>query len=162
MPLWLLECLLQNKTPSVPLTKVSFVLLPFKEPGVEPLPELLNTYVRFPLAYTLDTEGFMRQLCRQQSKLTASRFLRVRKLTVHVSYPYVADLSRIADRPSRSKTSSRRLRMVAPLPCLRAPHLGPHSTAVRWLPDAHANMTLALAQTRCMRSSAMASCYRLT
>ena len=41
MPLWLLECLLQNKTPSVPLTKVSFVLLPFKEPGVEPLPELL-------------------------------------------------------------------------------------------------------------------------
>lgn len=99
MPLWLLECLLQNKTPSVPLTKVSFVLLPFKEPGVEPLPELLNTYVRFPLAYPLDTEGFMRQLCRQQSKLTASRFLRVRKLTVHVSYPYVADLSRMLIAP---------------------------------------------------------------
>ncbi|KAI1787218.1 hypothetical protein LXA43DRAFT_1030141 [Ganoderma leucocontextum] len=63
MPLWLLECILQNKTPATQVTKVSFVLLPFKEAGVEPLPELLNT---------------------QQSKLTASRFLRVRKLTVHV------------------------------------------------------------------------------
>ncbi|PIL26820.1 transporter [Ganoderma sinense ZZ0214-1] len=63
MPLWSLECVLQNKIPPIQVTKVSFVLLPFKEPGVEPLPELLNT---------------------QQSKLTASRFLRVRKLTVHV------------------------------------------------------------------------------
>ncbi|KAI0357265.1 hypothetical protein OH77DRAFT_1519667 [Trametes cingulata] len=63
MPLWLLECLLQNKTPSIPITKVSFVLLPYKEPDGEQLPELLNT---------------------AQSKLTASRFLRVRKLTNHV------------------------------------------------------------------------------
>lgn len=27
MPLWLLECLLQNKVPSIPITKISFVLL---------------------------------------------------------------------------------------------------------------------------------------
>ena len=45
MPLWLLECLLQNKIPALQVTKVSFVLLPFKEAGVEPLPELLNTCV---------------------------------------------------------------------------------------------------------------------
>ncbi|KAI8976307.1 hypothetical protein BD414DRAFT_539301 [Trametes punicea] len=63
MPLWLLECLLQNKVPSIPITKISFVLLPYKEPDGEQLPELLNT---------------------AQSKLTASRFLRVRKLTNHV------------------------------------------------------------------------------
>ncbi|KAI0659996.1 hypothetical protein C8Q70DRAFT_977330 [Cubamyces menziesii] len=63
MPMWLLECLLQNKVPSIPITKLSFVLLPYKEPDGEQLPELLNT---------------------AQSKLTASRFLRVRKLTNHV------------------------------------------------------------------------------
>ena len=45
MPLWLLECLLQNKIPPVSITKVSFVLLPYKEPDGEQLPELLNTYV---------------------------------------------------------------------------------------------------------------------
>ncbi len=45
MPLWSLECLLQNKIPALQVMKVSFVLLPFKEAGVEPLPELLNTYV---------------------------------------------------------------------------------------------------------------------
>ncbi|KAI0707436.1 hypothetical protein C8T65DRAFT_740369 [Cerioporus squamosus] len=63
MPMWLLECLLLNKVPAIPVTKISFVLLPYKEPDGETLPELLNT---------------------QQSKLTASRFLRVRKLTLHV------------------------------------------------------------------------------
>ncbi|KAH9938898.1 uncharacterized protein BXZ73DRAFT_44505 [Epithele typhae] len=63
MPLWLLECLLQNKTPAIPITKIGFVLLPHQEPDGELLPELLNT---------------------AQSKLTASRFLRVRKLTHHV------------------------------------------------------------------------------
>ncbi|KAI0667157.1 hypothetical protein C8Q78DRAFT_982656 [Trametes maxima] len=63
MPMWLLECLLQNKVPAIPIVKVSFVLLPYREPEGEALPELLNT---------------------AQSKLTASRFLRVRKLTNHV------------------------------------------------------------------------------
>ncbi|PCH34582.1 hypothetical protein WOLCODRAFT_27311 [Wolfiporia cocos MD-104 SS10] len=65
MPYWLLEYLLANRAPPVPVTKVSFVLLPFpnKDPHGEQLPELLNT---------------------AQSKLTASRFLRVRKLTNHV------------------------------------------------------------------------------
>ncbi|KAL4250924.1 WD repeat WDR48 family protein [Abortiporus biennis] len=65
MPMWLLEFLLLNKTPPVSVTKVSFVLLPYptKDPDEEQLPELLNT---------------------AQAKLTASRFLRVRKLTNHV------------------------------------------------------------------------------
>lgn len=43
MPLWLLECLLQNKVPTIPITKISFVLLPYQEPDGEQLPELLNT-----------------------------------------------------------------------------------------------------------------------
>ena len=30
MPLWLLECLLQNKVPATQITKISFVLLPYK------------------------------------------------------------------------------------------------------------------------------------
>ena len=45
LPLWLLECLLQNKVPAIPVSKISFVLLPYKEPEGEQLPELLNTYV---------------------------------------------------------------------------------------------------------------------
>ncbi|KAJ6591528.1 hypothetical protein DFH09DRAFT_1306267 [Mycena vulgaris] len=65
MPLWLAEALLLNRMPSAPpQIKLSFVLLPWVgRDGEEPLPELLNT---------------------TQSKLTASRFLRVRKLVVHV------------------------------------------------------------------------------
>ena len=42
MPIWLLECLLMNKMPPVPVHKISFVLLPWPHDG-EPLPELLNT-----------------------------------------------------------------------------------------------------------------------
>ncbi|KAH7906675.1 hypothetical protein BJ138DRAFT_1162084, partial [Hygrophoropsis aurantiaca] len=65
LPQWLLEYLLLNKVATVPLVKISFVLLPW--PNTDPdrvqLPELLNT---------------------AQSKLTASKFLRVRKLTHHV------------------------------------------------------------------------------
>ncbi|KAJ2918916.1 hypothetical protein MD484_g1508, partial [Candolleomyces efflorescens] len=47
MPLWLAEYLLLNKVPpAAPPAKVSFILLPWtKDPDVEPLPELLNTYV---------------------------------------------------------------------------------------------------------------------
>ncbi|KAG0697829.1 hypothetical protein DFH29DRAFT_811144 [Suillus ampliporus] len=65
IPLWLAEYLLFNKITSPPVVKVSFVLLPWPgtEPGYVQLPELLNT---------------------SQSKLTSSRFLRVRKLTHHV------------------------------------------------------------------------------
>lgn len=65
MPFWLLEYLLINRAPPIPAIKISFVLLPWKpsNPDEEILPELLNT---------------------AQSKLTASRFLRVRKLTHHV------------------------------------------------------------------------------
>ncbi|KAJ7446692.1 hypothetical protein FB451DRAFT_1536921, partial [Mycena latifolia] len=65
MPLWLVEYLLLNHMPSAPpQVKISFVLLPWVgRDGEETLPELLNT---------------------AQSKLTASRFLRVRKLVVHV------------------------------------------------------------------------------
>ncbi|KAF8880654.1 hypothetical protein BD779DRAFT_1675814 [Infundibulicybe gibba] len=66
MPLWLLEYLLQNKAPATPVPpKLSFILLPYptKDSDEEQLPELLNT---------------------TQSKLTASRQLRVRKLVIHV------------------------------------------------------------------------------
>ncbi|KAJ7760582.1 hypothetical protein B0H16DRAFT_1369841 [Mycena metata] len=66
MPLWLVEYLLLHRMPSTPpQIKISFVLLPWvgKDGSNEQLPELLNT---------------------TQSKLTASRFLRVRKLTLHV------------------------------------------------------------------------------
>ncbi|KAF7309790.1 WD-REPEATS-REGION domain-containing protein [Mycena indigotica] len=66
MPLWLLEYLLLHRMPSTPpQVKLSFVLLPWidKDNQDDQLPELLNT---------------------TQSKLTASRFLRVRKLLVHV------------------------------------------------------------------------------
>ncbi|EMD31556.1 hypothetical protein CERSUDRAFT_88909 [Gelatoporia subvermispora B] len=85
MPMWLLECLLLNKVPPVPVNKISFVLLPYKDPNGEHLPELLNT---------------------AQSKLTASRFLRVRKLTYHVQ----DKLERIAgshtSTPNTPRTSS--------------------------------------------------------
>lgn len=57
MPMWLLECLLVNKIPPVPVTKISFVLLPYpnKDPDGEQLPELLNTYAIFMWsAYSLD------------------------------------------------------------------------------------------------------------
>ncbi|KAF7356603.1 WD-REPEATS-REGION domain-containing protein [Mycena venus] len=66
MPLWLVEYLLLHRMPSTPpQIKISFVLLPWvgKDSSEEQLPELLNT---------------------TQSKLTASRFLRVQKLVVHV------------------------------------------------------------------------------
>lgn len=45
MPMWLLEYLLVNKAPVVPIMKIGFVLLPYqsKEPDAEQLPELLNT-----------------------------------------------------------------------------------------------------------------------
>ncbi|KIM37415.1 hypothetical protein M413DRAFT_274108 [Hebeloma cylindrosporum] len=65
IPMWLAEYLLLNQIPaSAPLAKLSFVLMPWnKDPDVEPLPELLNT---------------------TQSKLTASKYLRIRKIVTHV------------------------------------------------------------------------------
>ncbi|KAK0201917.1 hypothetical protein DFS33DRAFT_1375400 [Desarmillaria ectypa] len=65
MPMWLIEYLLLNKAPAPVQVKISFVLLPYpsKDPDTEPLPELINI---------------------TQSKLTANRFLRVRKLIIHV------------------------------------------------------------------------------
>lgn len=44
MPMWLLEYLLTNKVPLVPVAKVGFVLLPYPvKKGEEQLPDLLNT-----------------------------------------------------------------------------------------------------------------------
>ncbi|KIJ17442.1 hypothetical protein PAXINDRAFT_168100 [Paxillus involutus ATCC 200175] len=65
MPLWLLEYVLFNRAVASQAIKISFVLLPWPnpDPDAEQLPELLNI---------------------AQSKLTASRFLRVRKLAHHV------------------------------------------------------------------------------
>jgi WD repeat-containing protein 48 len=63
MPIWLLEFLLVNKSPSIGVLKVGFVLVPYPAKNGDQLPELLNA---------------------SQSKLTASRSLRVRKLLNHV------------------------------------------------------------------------------
>lgn len=44
MPMWLLEYLLTNKVPSVPMIKLGFLLLPYPaSKGEEQLPDLLNT-----------------------------------------------------------------------------------------------------------------------
>jgi WD repeat-containing protein 48 len=83
--MWLLEYLFTNRVPNVPVIKVGFVLLPYPaRRGEEQLPDLLNTWATF--------RGHRRNadaVCRSQSKLTASRFLRVRKLTTHVGFPCV-------------------------------------------------------------------------
>ncbi|KIY47740.1 WD40 repeat-like protein, partial [Fistulina hepatica ATCC 64428] len=65
MPMWLLEYLLLNVTRAPAPAKLSFILTPCvpQHPDEEQLPELLNT---------------------SQSKLTASRYLRVRKLVIHI------------------------------------------------------------------------------
>ncbi|KAI9461530.1 hypothetical protein F5148DRAFT_1214939 [Russula earlei] len=59
MPVWLLEYLLLGRAPQLPAVKIQFALLP----GEESLPELVNA---------------------NQTKLSANRFLRVRKLAAHV------------------------------------------------------------------------------
>ena len=42
--MWLLEYLLTNKVPTLPISKVGFVLLPYPaRKGAEQLPDLLNT-----------------------------------------------------------------------------------------------------------------------
>jgi len=85
MPVWLIEYLLTNKIPILPpLVKIGFILLPYpnKDPSGEQLPELLNTLVSnfYPQSHLLNPN-----LNRTQSKLTASRWLRVRKLVNHVN-----------------------------------------------------------------------------
>ena len=87
MPLWLAEYLLLNQSPVMPPPmKVSFVLVPWnKDQDAEPLPELLNTYA---FSFLLHCLGFVFTFfsfpCRQQSKLTANRNLRIRKILCHV------------------------------------------------------------------------------
>lgn len=82
--MWLAEYLLLNQTPPLaPLTKLSFTLLPWnKDPDVEPLPELLNAYVT-PLLFQSELLTWF-FLNSSQSKLTASRYLRIRKIMYHV------------------------------------------------------------------------------
>jgi len=50
--MWLLEYLLLNKIPPIPVVKLGFVLLPWpnKDPDGEQLPELLNMFVLFVLS----------------------------------------------------------------------------------------------------------------
>lgn len=67
MPMWLLEYLLLNKVPDIPLTKLSFVLLPWvKDPAVEQLPELLNPCVSLRLSFVLHRSSLS---CRWQSSV---------------------------------------------------------------------------------------------
>lgn len=85
MPMWLLEYLLHNKLASAPpLVKISFILLPWptKDPDETQLPELLNTCANSCFFYSYE----LIRCHRQQSKLTASRWLRVRKLVHHVGF----------------------------------------------------------------------------
>ncbi|KAI6150734.1 hypothetical protein BKA82DRAFT_122050 [Pisolithus tinctorius] len=91
LPLWLLEYLLMNRAPPPPNIKLSFVLLPWPnpEPGGVQLPELLNT---------------------AHSKLTASRFLRVRKLTHHVQ----EKLEKLSGPPGSPAMSFSHLELTAP------------------------------------------------
>ena len=91
MPLWLLEYVLTNKAPAPPNIKISFILLPWPnpDPGGEQLPELLNTYVSCPVSLLMRDHH---RLHSAQSKLTASRFLRVKKLTYHVRHKYATCL----------------------------------------------------------------------
>ena len=81
IPMWLAEYLLLNKLPPItPLAKLSFVLLPWnKEKDAEPLPEVLNSYVA-----SHNTLFRAKLLDRSQMKLTASRYLRISKILVHV------------------------------------------------------------------------------
>jgi len=60
MPMWLAQCLLLNQIPaSAPLPKLSFVLMPWnKDPEVDPLPELLNTFVFFCLTWLTSDKLF--------------------------------------------------------------------------------------------------------
>ncbi|KAI6099883.1 hypothetical protein EDD16DRAFT_1764042 [Pisolithus croceorrhizus] len=91
LPLWLLEYLLMNRAPPPPNVKLSFVLLPWPnlEPGGEQLPELLNS---------------------AQSKLTASRFLRVRKLAHHVQ----EKLEKLSGQPGSPALSLSHLELTTP------------------------------------------------
>ncbi|THH05585.1 hypothetical protein EW145_g4683 [Phellinidium pouzarii] len=88
LPEWILEFLLMSKAPVAPVTKMSFVLLPVQIPlnaraeYGDTLPELLNS---------------------TQSKLSASRFLRVRKLTNHVQDKLDKNLQ---SKPSSPRSSS--------------------------------------------------------
>jgi WD repeat-containing protein 48 len=94
MPMWLMDYLLINKVPtwsgaasslSAGAQKISFVLMPWnRDPDIEPLPELLNTCVFFSFGFEKSVWLTDDVGCRQQSKLTASRTLRVRKIAIHV------------------------------------------------------------------------------
>jgi len=83
MPLWLLEYVLLNKAAVPPASKISFVLLPWPSPDPDgkQLPELLNVYVT---SRANCVSCLSLTILSAQSKLTASKFLRVRKLTHHV------------------------------------------------------------------------------
>ncbi|KAF8493727.1 WD40 repeat-like protein [Russula emetica] len=82
LPVWLLEYLLLGRTPQVAIVKVQFALLP----GEESLPELVNP---------------------NQTKLSASRFLRVRKLAAHVQERIEALGAGSPGPPSSQHTSPR-------------------------------------------------------
>lgn len=103
MPLWLLEYLLFNKAAVPHASKISFVLLPNPDPDGEQLPELLNVYATFRADSDL---CLSRNDCSAQSKLTASKYLRVRKLTHHVCGQDLG--SRLSSSHSRCRKSWRR------------------------------------------------------
>ena len=89
MPLWLMQYLLANKVPLVPNIKVSFGVAPWSDtPAAAPAtgeasPEALNAYaipVHLFFADPLNLD------LRSPSRLTANRYLRVRKILAYVCH----------------------------------------------------------------------------
>ncbi|KAG9318516.1 hypothetical protein JVU11DRAFT_607 [Chiua virens] len=140
MPLWLLECLLFNKAFVPHASKISFVLLPWPnpDPDSEQLPELLNV---------------------AQSKLTASKFLRVRKLTHHVQ----EKLERLSSTTSPSTRSSVDTSTPAS-PSTRGFHMQAEETYEILCNDTVLSLDMTLAAVRryfWRQSSELTMCYRL-
>jgi hypothetical protein len=78
LPMWLLEYLLMNKPPPVPVVKLSFVLLPWpsRSPDEEQLPELLDVSVisslEFPIFVSPSDCSSLRLERNQNSQLAVS------------------------------------------------------------------------------------------
>jgi WD repeat-containing protein 48 len=89
MPLWLMQYLLANKIPVVPNIKVSFgVALWSGKSAAGESTEALNPCVT--LASPLQINRFTRPFLYRPSRLTANRYLRVRKILAYVCIIFVS------------------------------------------------------------------------
>lgn len=97
MPLWLLEYLLTNKVPAVPVQKISFVLLPWPD-DEETLPELLNTWVHMHLLRSTPLIGLL-VAARSQNLPLAASYEFANLHTMYVSCFKSAHLLQLKHRP---------------------------------------------------------------